>query len=69
MYKTVYSPEGEMFEVPQHVFDDVILNKGWTQTKPLPAPPTPTKADKSAQRREFVKEKTSAKKAVEKTVD
>lgn len=35
MYHTVYSPDGEMFEVTRHVFEDVVLNKGWTQTKPV----------------------------------
>lgn len=35
MYHTVYAPDGEMFEVTRHVFEDVVLNKGWTQTKPV----------------------------------
>lgn len=33
-YKTVYAPDGQMFEVPQHIFEKVILQDGWTQSRP-----------------------------------
>lgn len=34
MYVRVYSLEGEAFDVTRHVADDLILQKGWTQTPP-----------------------------------
>ncbi len=63
MYKTVYSPDGEMFEVPQHIFDDVILNQGWTQTKPIKVEKKVEKAEKPSRREA---PKASAKKVSDK---
>lgn len=34
MYKKVYDEKGEMFEVTEHIFEEVVLQKGWTQTAP-----------------------------------
>lgn len=60
MYKKVFAPDGKMFEVPQHVFDDVILNKGWTQTKPTVVPiEKPKKAPKTSPRRDAFKDTRS----------
>ena len=34
MYVLVYSPDGEPFEVTRDRADHLLLNEGWTQTKP-----------------------------------
>lgn len=31
---TVYAPDGEPFEVPNHKVGDLVLNQGWSQQKP-----------------------------------
>ena len=36
MYVRVYSPEGEPFEVTRDRADRLILQNGWTQTRPTP---------------------------------
>lgn len=38
IYHIVYSPDGQFFEVPYHKFQELVLQKGWTQTKPEPEP-------------------------------
>lgn len=38
MYVRVFSPEGEPFEVTRDRADRLILQNGWTQTRPEPAP-------------------------------
>ena len=42
MYVRVYSPEGELFEVPRDRADRLILQDGWTQS---PVTKSPTSAD------------------------
>ncbi len=37
-YITVFSPDGEMFEVPRDRADYLLLELGWTQSKPTDAP-------------------------------
>lgn len=34
-YRTVYSPDGEFFEVPENRFAYLVLEKGWSQVEPL----------------------------------
>ena len=67
LYKTVYCPEGGMYEVPQHVFEDVVLNHGWTQTKPVVREPAPTPIAK--EEKVAPKAKTSFKKEVKPAKD
>lgn len=31
-YKRVYAPNGEPFDVPEDRANNLVLNKGWTQT-------------------------------------
>lgn len=38
MYQTIYSPEGEMFEVPRERAAQLLLNHGWLKVKPEPKP-------------------------------
>jgi hypothetical protein len=33
-HEKVYSPDGEMFEVPASRVADLVLQKGWTRSKP-----------------------------------
>lgn len=35
----VYSPSGEMFEVSESRLQKLVLEDGWTQSKPSAAPP------------------------------
>lgn len=59
MYKVVYSSDGEMFEVPQHKFEELVLNHNWTQTAPVVTKPAPKVVRKEG-RASLVK-KSSAK--------
>ena len=34
MYITVYAPDGKMFEVSRDRADKLLLDAGWTQTRP-----------------------------------
>ena len=38
--KTIYSPDGQMFEVHDERAALLILNEGWTQAKPVITPGT-----------------------------
>lgn len=38
MYVHVYSPDGELFEVPRYIADKLILEENWTQTPVTVAP-------------------------------
>jgi cytochrome oxidase assembly protein ShyY1 len=33
-HEKVYAPTGEMFEVPSSKVSDLVLNRGWTRSKP-----------------------------------
>lgn len=45
MYVRVYDPSGEPFDVTRERADRLILQEGWTQSKPVPAKePTPEPA-------------------------
>lgn len=33
-HEKVYAPTGEMFEVPSSKVSELVLNKGWTRSKP-----------------------------------
>jgi hypothetical protein len=41
LYKTVYDPKGEPFEVGPETAAQLVLNKGWTQTPPEAEPAKP----------------------------
>jgi hypothetical protein len=60
MYVRVYSLDGEAFDVNRHVADDLILQKGWTQT-----PPTFTEKKETLEPKAKPKAKSRKKKAAE----
>lgn len=39
MYVRIYAPDGEPFDVPRERANRLILDKGWTQTKPTISAP------------------------------
>ncbi|TFZ81598.1 hypothetical protein [Candidatus Macondimonas diazotrophica] len=40
----VYAPDGEMFEVRESLVPELVLQKGWTRSKPVPvSTPRPAK--------------------------
>ncbi len=58
MYVRVYSLNGEAFDVNRHVADDLILQRGWTQT-----PPTFVKKEEPEPQAEVAPRKKKKKKA------
>lgn len=51
MYKRVYSPDGTPFDVPTNRANELILQKGWTQTEPTFASDEPAAPKKTSSRR------------------
>lgn len=37
LYRTIYAPSGEAFEVSPDRADDLVLNMGWSNTAPKPS--------------------------------
>lgn len=40
LYKVIWSPKGELFEVAPDLADELVLNKGWFNSKPNLEPET-----------------------------
>ena len=64
-YHVVYSPDGEFFEVPQHKKEELVLQHGWTQSKPVPVKEVKA-ASKPAPKKEEDSKSSVANKATKK---
>jgi hypothetical protein len=48
LYKTIWSPTGEPFEIAPELANDLVLNKGWSNTKPVTTEPAEIVGDDEA---------------------
>ena len=70
MATRVYSPAGEPFDIPRRdLADKLILEKGWTQTPPVPAPVHEEAEEPSPKPKRRSRRKSKAEKVEPKIVE
>jgi hypothetical protein len=48
LYKLIWSPTGEPFEIAPELASELVLNKGWSNVKPVVAEPAEIVGDDEA---------------------